>query len=108
MLGYPRAIGFTTDSAFGGARDGTIWLDEVNCTGHENTLAVCAHDGWGISDCDHTEDAGVICEFNYTVDAKGEMIFFRICQCILQANKQRFAQGRENVDILPSLLIQLL
>ena len=72
MLGYPKAVAFTTRSSFGGAQDGPIWLDEVNCTGNENTLAACPHFGWGNSDCDHTEDAGVICDFNYTVDAKGK------------------------------------
>ena len=73
MLGYPKAIGFTTQSLFGGAKTGPIWLDEVNCTGTENTLAACPHGGWRISDCDHTEDAGVICDHNYTVDAKGKV-----------------------------------
>ena len=72
MLGYPKALGFTSQSAFGGAQDGPIWMDEVNCTGSEDTLAACPHYGWGNSDCDHTEDAGVICDFNYTVDAKGK------------------------------------
>ena len=72
MLGYPKAVAFTSQSTFGGAQDGPIWLDEVNCTGNENTLAACPHGGWGNSDCYHTEDAGVICDFNYTVDAKGK------------------------------------
>ena len=73
MLGYPKALAITTESVFGGgAQDEPIWLDEVNCTGNEDTLAACPHVGWGNSDCDHTEDAGVICDFNYTVDAKGK------------------------------------
>ena len=76
MLGYPRALTFTANSTFGGAQDGPIWLDEVNCTGNENTLAACPHFGWGNSDCDHTGDAGVICDFNYTVAAKGKVMQF--------------------------------
>ena len=73
MLGYPRATSFTIASHFGGAKAGPIWLDEVNCTGTENTLAACPHGGWGISDCDHTKDAGVICDYDYTVNATGEV-----------------------------------
>ena len=38
-----------------------IWLDEVSCTGTESSLAGCAHDDWLTHDCDHSEDAGVIC-----------------------------------------------
>ena len=76
MLGYPRAIGFTTRSKFGGARDSEpILLNEVNCTGTEDTLAKCPHAGWGVSNCNHTKDAGVICDYNYTVNAKGEATF---------------------------------
>ncbi|XP_071157151.1 scavenger receptor cysteine-rich domain-containing protein DMBT1-like [Mytilus edulis] len=41
---------------------GPIWLDSVHCGGTENSLANCGHDPWGVSDCDHTEDVGIICE----------------------------------------------
>ncbi|XP_009081607.1 PREDICTED: deleted in malignant brain tumors 1 protein-like, partial [Acanthisitta chloris] len=53
-------------SAPGGAQfgrgEGIIWLDEVNCTGEETHLATCPARPWGVNDCYHGEDAGVVCE----------------------------------------------
>lgn len=40
---------------------GTIWLDEVGCTGTETVISECDHSGWAIHDCSHLEDAGVRC-----------------------------------------------
>ena len=40
---------------------GFILLDNVQCTGNESSLSQCPHDGIGIHDCDHSEDAGVKC-----------------------------------------------
>ena len=70
MLGYIRAVGL---ASFGGANSGPMWLDDLNCTGTEHTLAACVHGGWRISDCNHGKDAGVICDTNHTVRAKGEI-----------------------------------
>ncbi|NXE29833.1 DMBT1 protein, partial [Ardeotis kori] len=59
----------TALSAAGGARFGRghdpIWLDEVNCTGAEDTLFNCRASAWGHNNCFHGEDAGVICSGNF-------------------------------------------
>ncbi len=40
---------------------GSIWLDDVKCSGSEATLTQCPHRGLGNHNCNHDEDAGVVC-----------------------------------------------
>ncbi|XP_046760762.1 deleted in malignant brain tumors 1 protein isoform X12 [Gallus gallus] len=63
----------TALSAPGSARFGwgysRIWLDEVSCTGEENDISQCAAKTWGVHNCHHGEDAGVVCSENHTFPA---------------------------------------
>ena len=44
-----------------GEGSGSIFLDEVSCTGSEERLVDCPANNIHTHDCDHTEDAGVQC-----------------------------------------------
>ncbi|XP_072211785.1 antigen WC1.1-like [Excalfactoria chinensis] len=49
------------DSAHYGEGSGQIWLDDVNCTGSESNIWACPSSAWGLHNCQHKEDAGVLC-----------------------------------------------
>ena len=40
---------------------GRVWLSDVNCHGNESDITDCNRDTQGGINCDHSNDAGVIC-----------------------------------------------
>ncbi|TNM90113.1 lysyl oxidase homolog 2b isoform X1 [Takifugu rubripes] len=59
-LGYVEAVSWSSSSKYGKGT-GPIWFDNLHCSGKEKTLALCPSNGIGVSDCKHSEDAGVVC-----------------------------------------------
>ncbi|KAM3920399.1 antigen WC1.1-like [Leptodactylus fuscus] len=60
QLGCGYAVKATTE-AYYGTGTGDIWLDDVECVGNETHIWDCPARTIGKHDCDHDEDAGVIC-----------------------------------------------
>ena len=65
QLGFANAIS-ATNSAKYGTWTGRIWLRSLECTGNEDSLLNCTHEGWGILyryywRCDRNRLASVYC-----------------------------------------------
>ena len=60
QLGFPSASSAPCCAGYGRG-SGTIWMDDVQCSGAEASLFHCTHRGWGTHNCGHGEDASVVC-----------------------------------------------
>ncbi|NXH17276.1 DMBT1 protein, partial [Bucco capensis] len=60
MLGCGEPLLALAEAQFGPG-SGDILLDDVKCRGNETTLWECSHRGIAVHNCQHKEDASVIC-----------------------------------------------
>ena len=63
---------------FEGGKSVPILLDDIKCTGEEATLFECSRTNVGRHNCQHNEDAGVVCtsESSYLPDSVCYVLWF--------------------------------
>lgn len=60
QLGYRETVALKTNASFGSG-SGPVWLEPSCYAGINSTVVDCIHAGWGETDCDHSQDVGVVC-----------------------------------------------
>ena len=58
---------------------GYILYDEMDCTGLERNLSDCRSAGLLVNDCQHSEDAGVLCRREHFTPIKSQN---NVCVCV--------------------------
>ncbi|XP_060602751.1 scavenger receptor cysteine-rich type 1 protein M130-like [Ruditapes philippinarum] len=97
---YDRiVVGKAVHGSYFGYGDGPVWLADVGCNGTEMDLTECRMNWNGGVNCDHSRDAGVICEFFKstqkkagfmgTEDSEGQQTQFYSMPRILEAAEVR-------------------
>ena len=75
QLGCGAALNVMGSAHFG-AGSGPILLDTLNCRGKESHVWKCPSRGWGLNNCSHENDAGVVCSGMVSVlpcDGRGKV-----------------------------------
>ena len=67
-----------------GSGNGSILLDNVVCTGTEDNLLHCAHNPLFENNCDHSEDAAVVCG-----GMQGRNFVMLFCTVPLETSEQK-------------------
>nr|XP_056720376.1 deleted in malignant brain tumors 1 protein-like [Euleptes europaea] len=60
QLGCGKVVSALQGAHFGRG-SGSIWMDDINCKGTENAIAECSANTQGNNNCNHEQDAAVIC-----------------------------------------------
>eukprot|EP00057_Strongylocentrotus_purpuratus_P014539 XP_011669013.1 PREDICTED: neurotrypsin-like [Strongylocentrotus purpuratus] len=71
QLGFPGASSYTIHAMIFGAGSGPILLDDMRCVGNETSIMDCPKNAIGVHNCQHSDDAGVICRVNQEVRLAG-------------------------------------
>jgi len=61
-----------------GAGSGSIFMDDVGCSGSETSLADCYHRGWGIDNCAHSEDVAIECYVPTTTTVGMNIVVYNV------------------------------
>ena len=70
---FHRGTGMVASDGTFPVGSGQIWLDDVDCDEYDQNIADCGSNGWGVHNCGHFEDVGVICG-----DRGTKMKFFEV------------------------------
>ncbi|CAL8396838.1 unnamed protein product [Gadus morhua 'NCC'] len=95
QLGCGMGLSAEARARFGQGRE-LILLDDINCSGNESNLTQCGHSGIGSHNCNHHEDAGVVCEGETTENsvADGEVRLVNGWHSSCSGRVEIFIQGQ--------------